>query len=57
MIVAHLPQLPMLVGYTLLDNSLADGFSSNLTDAAPERLDDAWRLRLDVEYYGTDNYI
>eukprot|EP00908_Phaeocystis_cordata_P018490 Transcript_29943.p1 GENE.Transcript_29943~~Transcript_29943.p1 ORF type:complete len:356 (-),score=139.68 Transcript_29943:320-1339(-) len=27
------------------------------TDAAPERLDDAWRLRLDVEYYGTDNYI
>jgi len=30
-------ELPMLVGYTLLDNSLADGFSSNLTDALPER--------------------
>ena len=30
-------ELPMLVGYTFLDNSLADGFSSNLTDAPPER--------------------
>ena len=30
-------ELPMLVGYTFFDNSLADGFSSNLTDAPPER--------------------
>lgn len=27
----------MMVGYTFFDNSLADGFSSNLTDAPPER--------------------
>ena len=30
-------ELPMMVGYTFFDNSLADGFSSNLTDAPPER--------------------
>ena len=27
------------------------------SDAAPERLGDAWRVRLDVEYYGTEDYI
>ena len=27
----------MLIGYTFFDNSLADGFSSNLADAPPER--------------------
>ena len=26
-----------MIGYTFFDNSLANGFSSNLTDAAPER--------------------
>ena len=27
------------------------------SDAAPERLGDAWRVRLEVEYYGTEEYI
>ena len=27
------------------------------SDAAPERLGDAWRVRLEVEYYGTEDYI
>ena len=27
------------------------------SDAAPERLGDAWRVRLEVEYFGTDDYI
>ena len=30
-------ELPMMVGYTFFDNSLANGFSSNLTDAPAER--------------------
>ena len=27
------------------------------SDAEPERLGDAWRVRLEVEYFGTDDYI
>ena len=37
LVILAIFELPMLVGYMFFDNSLADGFSSNLTDAPPER--------------------
>ena len=37
LVILAIFELPMLIGYTFFDNSLADGFSSNLADAPPER--------------------
>ena len=37
LVILAIFELPMMIGYTFFDNSLADGFSSNLADAPPER--------------------